>query len=119
VELVVWSAARRLAILVAGALVLASIPFVRDARIGPLPAATGGLATVLLLAALLPLARATRLLRQVNSPTKAPPAAMVYRTMTADEDRGPAEGAATRQAAVAFLLLALAAALTIVAAAAR
>jgi hypothetical protein len=120
VELVIRSAARRLAILVAGALVLASVPFVRDAHIGALPAAMGGLAIALLAAALLPLARATRLLRQPSHPAKPPPAAMVYRTVATDEDDSdPAAGAATRPAAVAFLLLALAAALTIVAAAAR
>lgn len=116
----IWSAARRLAVLVAGALVLASVPFVRDAHIGALPAVTGGLAIALLAAALLPLARATRLLRQVSPPAKVPPAAMVYRTVATDEDDGGlAEGAAARPAAMAFLLLALAAALTIVAAAAR
>lgn len=116
----IWSAARRLAILVAGALMLASVPFVCDAHIGALPAATGGLAIALLAGALLPLARATRLLRQSSQPAKVPPVAMVYRTVATDEDDGgPVEGAATRSAAVAFLLLALAAAFTIVAAAAR
>jgi hypothetical protein len=119
VELVIWSAARRLAVLVAGALLLASVPFVRDAHIGALPAVTGGLAMALLAAALLPLARATRLLRRGSPPAKAPPVAMVYRTVATDDDDGLVEGAAARPAAVAFLLLALAAALTIVAAAAR
>ena len=44
---------------------------------------------------------------------------MVYRTSSADEDPEPAERAATHQAAIAFLLLALAAALTVVTAASR
>ena len=44
---------------------------------------------------------------------------MVYRASSAAEDRDPEERLATQQAAVALMLLALAGALTIVAAAAR
>jgi hypothetical protein len=119
VELVVWNAARRLAILVVCALALVAVPFVRDARIGLLPAASGGLALALLAAAVLPLVRASRLLREAQRPPKAPPAAMVYRASSTEEDRDPEERSATHQAAVALMLLALAAALTVVAAAAR
>jgi hypothetical protein len=119
VELVVWNAARRLAVLVLGALILASVPFVRDARIGLLPAASGGLAMALLVVALLPLTRASRLLREAHRPPKPPPAALVYRASAGEEDRDPEERSATHQAAVALMLLALAGAFTIVAAAAR
>ena len=119
VELVVWNAARRLAVLVVCALVLVSVPFVRDARIGLLPAASGGLALALLGVALLPLVRASRLLREARRPPKTPPAAMVYRASATEEDRDPEERSATHQAAMALMLLALAGALTVVAAAAR
>ena len=119
VELVVWNAARRLAVLVGCALVLVSVPFVRDPRIGVLPAASGGLALVLLGVALLPLLRASRLLREARRPPKPPPAAMVYRVRSTEEDRDPEERSATHQAAVALMLLAMAGALTVVAAAAR
>jgi hypothetical protein len=119
VELVVWNAARRLAVLVVCALALVSVPFVRDARIGVLPAASGGVALVLLGLALLPLVRASRLLRAARRPPTTPPPAMVYRASSAAEDRDPEERLATHQAAVALMLLALAGALTIVAAAAR
>jgi len=119
VELVVWNAARRLAILVVCALALVAVPFVRDARIGLLPAASGGLALLLLGVALLPLYRASQLLREAHRPPKAPAAAMVYRASAAEEDRDPEERSATHQAAVALMLLALAGALTVVAAAAR
>jgi hypothetical protein len=119
VELVVWNAARRLAVLVVAALAMVAVPFVRDARIGPLPAACGGLALALFVVALLPLARATRLLRDVRQPPRRPPAALVYRASPTEEDHDPAERAATHQAAIAFLLLALAASLTVVTAAAR
>ena len=118
-ELVVWNAARRLAVLVVCALVLVSVPFVRDARIGLLPAASGGLALLLLGVALLPLVRASRLLREAQRPPKTPPAAMVYRASSTEEDRDPEERLATHQAAVALMLLAMAGALTVVAAAAR
>ena len=118
-ELVVWNAARRLAVLVGCALALVAIPFVRDARIGLLPAASGGLALALLGIALLPLVRASRLLREVRRPPKTPRTAMVYRASAADEDRDPEERSATHQAAMALMLLALAGALTVVAAAAR
>lgn len=118
-DLVVWNAARRLAVLVVCALILVSVPFVRDARISVLPAASGGLALVLLGVALLPLVRASRLLRDVHRAPQAPPAAMVYRASAGEEDRDPAERSATHQAAMALMLLALAGALTVVAAAAR
>lgn len=118
-ELVVWNAARRLAVLVACALALVAVPFVRDARIGLLPAFSGGLALALLAVAVLPLLRASRLLRVAHRPPKTPPAAMVYRANSAEEDRDPAERSATHQAALALMLLALAGALTVVAAAAR
>jgi hypothetical protein len=119
VELVVWNAARRLAVLVVCALALVSVPFVRDARISLLSAASWGLALVLLGVALLPLMRASRHLREARRPPKTPPTAMVYRTSSTEEDRDPEERSATHQAAVALMLLALAGALTVVAAAAR
>ncbi|HEY3820589.1 MAG TPA: hypothetical protein VGL81_25660 [Polyangiaceae bacterium] len=118
-ELVVWNAARRLAVFVVCALALVAVPFVRDARIGLLPAISGGLAMGLVLVALLRLGRASRLLREAQRPPKPTPAAMVYRSGLGPEDRDPVERAATHQAALSLMLLAFAGALTVVAAAAR
>ena len=44
VDLIVFSAARRLAFLVAAALAFVAVPFARDARVGTLPAMSGGVA---------------------------------------------------------------------------
>lgn len=114
-----WSAARRLAWLVAGTLALVAIPFVLDARIGVLPAASGGLAITLLAVALLPLLHARQILRACAAPAKVPAAVDVYRTSALPTDHEPAQARATRDAALALLLLSVAGALTIVAAAAR
>jgi hypothetical protein len=119
VEVVVWNAARRLAALVMGALSVLAIAGVSDERIRPLSAATGGLALALLLVSLLPLARASRSLRAMNRLPEQPPVRRVYRENPSYEDCELAEREATRQAAVAFLLLALAGGLAVVAAAAR
>jgi hypothetical protein len=119
VELVVWNAARRLAILVVGALLCVAVPFVVDARIGTLPAAAGGLAVALLVAAVVPLVRARRMLHVAAQPPDAPPASEAYRASAKAEDLDPVERAATHHAAIAFLLLALAGSLVIVAAASR
>ena len=121
-ELVVWNAARRLAVLVFGALTLLGAAVVYDRRLGLLPGALGGLALALLLISLVPLLRASQFLRAMSLPPKAPPAALVYRANPVGrslEAVDRAERAVTHQAAVAFLLLALAGALAVVAAAAR
>jgi hypothetical protein len=119
VEWLVWSAARRLAWLVLGALLIVSVPFVAQARIGLLSAATGGLAVALLASSLLPLLRAGRMLRHLHAPPKVGRAHEVYRANARAEDPDPEEREATHQSAVALLLLALSAALTIVTAASR
>jgi hypothetical protein len=119
VELVVWAAARRLALIVAAALSCVAVPFVHDARIGPLPAVTGGLAVALLAASLLPLRSAGRMIREAARPAPVPVAAEVYRASAKAEDSDGVERAATHHAAVAFLLLAAAGSLLVVAAAAR
>jgi hypothetical protein len=119
VELVVWNAARRLAVLVMGALVLVAVAFVRDGRIRGLPAVTGALAVGLFVVALRPLLRASRHLRDARRPPERPAAAMAYRAGASVEDRDPVERSATHEAATALMLLALAGALTVVAAAAR
>jgi hypothetical protein len=119
VELLVWTAARRLAWLVGGALLVVAVPFVLEGRIGVLSALTGGLATALLGAALIPLLRARGLLRQAAAPDAPPPASLAYRASAAARDREPLELQATHLGAVALLMLALAAAFVVVAAASR
>src|SRR5262249_14801813 len=116
---VLWNAARRLALLVVASLGLVATPFVRDARIGILPAAAAGIALALLAVAVVPMARARRFLRKTAEPPPAAAAADVYRTSARDLDHEAEESGATRDAAIAFLLLAVSGALTVVAAAAR
>jgi len=118
-EHVLWSAARRLLALVLIASVSVAVPFALDGRIRTVPAVSGFSALALLGAALIPMLRARRFLRQADMPLPPPAAAMAYRTSArAPEDASTANRAA-RAAAIAFLLLCLAASLTIVAAAAR
>jgi hypothetical protein len=119
VELVVWAAARRLAFIVLVALSFIAIPFVQDARIGPLPAVTGGLAVALLVASFPLLLLARREIREAGRPAPVPAAAQVYRASAKAPDCDGVERAATHHAAVAFLLLAAAGSLLVVAAAAR
>lgn len=119
VELVVWAAARRLALIVLAALSCIAIPFVQDARIGTLPAVVGGLGVALLVASLPLLARARREIREAGQPAPVPVAAEVYRASAKAPDSDGVERAATHHAAVAFLLLAAAGSLLVVAAAAR
>jgi len=116
VDLLVWSAARRLALLVVGSLVFVAVPFALAGRIGALSAGAGTTAVVLLVTALWPLLRARRILDE-DAPST--PAAAVYRSSARHLDRDPQERAAVRHAAVALMLLAAAAAFTIVAAASR
>jgi hypothetical protein len=116
VDLLVWSAARRLALLVAGSLVFVAVPFALAGRIGSLAAVSGASAVALLVTALLPLLRARRILRD---DAQATPDRGVYRASARAADRDPLERAAVRHAAIALMLVAVAAALTIVAAAAR
>jgi hypothetical protein len=118
-DVVIWNAARRLAALVMGALAILAITGMYDERIRPLSAATAGLALTLLVVSLVPLFRASRSRRGMNSPVRQPPAARVYRENPSQEDRERAERAATHHGAVAFLLLALAGSLAVVAVAAR
>jgi len=122
VELVVWNAARRLAVLVSGALALLGAAVAYDRRLGVLSGATAGLALALLLVALVPLLRASQFLRTMTVPPKTPAPSMVYRanpTAGDTDERDRVERSATHQSAVAFLLLALAGSLAVVAAAAR
>jgi hypothetical protein len=116
VDLLVWSAARRLALLVAGSLVFVAVPFALAGRVGALAAVAGATAVALLVTALLPMFRAQRILQE--NP-KATPETGVYRASARAADRDPLERAAVHHAAIALMLVALAAALTIVAAAAR
>jgi hypothetical protein len=119
VEQLVWSAARRLAWLVAGAMAMVSVPYWGGARMGVLPAAAGGLAALLFVGALLPLIRAGRILRQAEVPPAGPPPPLVYRSSARPWDPEGLELQATHLGAIALLLLGLAAALVVVAAAAR
>jgi len=116
---VVWSAARRLAVLVSVALASVAIPFVADARIRTLPALAGGLALALFVASLAPLRRAGQMIRASERPGDLPPAGLAYRASARAPDHDPDERAATHHAANAFLLLAVAGALVVVAAASR
>jgi hypothetical protein len=118
-HLVLWNAARRLALLVVGSLGLVATPFVCDARIGALPAVAAAVALALLGIAVIPMARARRFLRKTVEPSAPAPTAEVYRTSARSVDHEAEESDATREAAIAFLLLAVSGAFTIVAAAAR
>ncbi len=118
-ERMLWSAARRLAFLVVGSLLLVAVPFALDARVGPLPAVCGALALALLGAAVLPLLRAGRGVHELDAGPKIPLVADVYRTPASAPDTDATERVAAHHAAVAFLLLALAGSLVVVAAAAR
>lgn len=118
-EHVLWSAARRLLVLVVVASAFVALPFALDGRVRPLPAVCGALALALLASALIPMLRARRFLRQADAPEPPPAAAMVYRTSARTVVDESTANRAARAAAIAFLLLCLAASLTIVAAAGR
>jgi len=118
-EHVLLSAARRLLALVVIASASVAVPFALDGRMRPVPAVSGALALALLGAALIPMLRARRFLRQADTPLPPPAAAMAYRTSARTLEDDAAANRAARAAAIAFLLLCLAASLTIVAAAAR
>jgi hypothetical protein len=116
VDLLVWSAARRLTLLVAGSLTIVLAVFARGAHVGTLAGIAGASAVALLGSALLPLVRARRILHEDGPPT---PETGVYRASARIPDRDPLERAAIRHAAIALMLVAVAGALTVVAAAAR
>jgi hypothetical protein len=124
-ERVLWNAARRLAMLVAATLAIVGVRFVAGglARVGALAAAMGGLAFALFAASFVPLALAARSMRREARLPDRPAPARVYResarTPYADAAREAAESQAIHAAAVAFLLLSMSAALTVVAAASR
>jgi hypothetical protein len=118
-EHVLWSAARRLLALVVIASASVAIPFAIDGRVRTVPAISGALALALLAAAVIPMLRARRVLRRVDTPEPPPAAAMAYRTSARTLEDTSTANRAARAAAIAFLLLCLAASLTIVAAAAR
>lgn len=118
-EHVLWSAARRLLALVVVAGASVAVPFALDGRVRPLPAVSGALALTLLAAALIPMLRARRFLRQADTPEPPPAATMAYRTSARTVSDESAANRAARAAAIAFLLLCAAASLTIVAAASR
>jgi hypothetical protein len=116
VDLLVWSAARRLTLLVAGSLAIVLLVFARGAHVGALAAITGAVALALLGSSLVPLVRARRILHEGSPPT---PGTGVYRASARAPDRDPQERAAVRHAALALMLVAVAGALTVVAAASR
>lgn len=118
-EHVLWSAARRLLLLVVVASASVAVPFALDGRMRTLPAVMGAFALALLGAALIPMLRARRFLLQAETPEPQPSASMAYRTNARAIEDVAAANRAARAAAIAFLLLCLAASLTIVAAAAR
>lgn len=118
-EHVLWSAARRLLVLVVLASAFVAVPFAIDGRMRTLPAISGAFALALLGAALIPLLRARRFLRQVDTPEPPPAAAMAYRASARPVADEATANRAARAAAIAFLLLCVAASLAIVAAAAR
>jgi hypothetical protein len=118
-EHVLWSAARRLLMLVVIASACVAVPFALDGRMRPLPAVSGAFALALLGSALIPMLRARRFLRQADMPLPPPAVAMAYRTSARTLEDTSTANRAARAAAIAFLLLCLAASLTIVAAAAR
>jgi hypothetical protein len=119
VDVLLCSAARRLAILVACEVALVLLAVVRDARVGGLVAVSGGVGLALFALALFPLTYATHIVRAAERARDGPAAARVYRTSAREADRDPEERAAVRHAAVALMLLASAGALTVVAAASR
>jgi hypothetical protein len=121
-HLVLWSAGRRLAVLVSGSMVVVAVSYVSDRPVGPLPAATWCASLLLLVLGLISLARARHYLRQCEMPLPAPHPPEVYRTNAvdrADGDRPIEESGAARAVAIALVVLALSGALTIVAAASR
>ena len=115
-HLLVWSAARRLALLVAGSLVFVAVPFVVCRHIGMLAAISGAGAVTLLATSLVPLFLAQRALRRAD---RGIAGAEVYRTSARPPDRDASERAAVHGAAIALMLVSMAAALTVVAAASR
>jgi hypothetical protein len=110
---------RRLAILVAAALALVAVAFALDAHVRMVPGTCGGLALGLLVAALVPLRQARRLVRQSERGAPPPPAAEAYRASARVDDDEMTANRAIHHAAIALLLLSLAGTLTVVAAAAR
>jgi hypothetical protein len=119
VEVAVWNAARRLLILVLAALTGLAVTAVCDGRVRPVTATAGGLALAFVCASFVPLLRASRSLRAMQGAIEQPSAARVYRANPSDVDCERAERDAIHHAAVAFVLLALAGSLSVVAAAAR
>ncbi len=113
------TAARRLFALVVVAAACVSIPFLAGARLGPLPAASGLLTLALVTTSLLPMLRARRLLRHLDTPAAQPPTSMVYRASARTIENDATADSASRSAAIAIMLLSLAVASTIVAAASR
>jgi hypothetical protein len=119
-HLVLWNAARRLAFLVVGSLGLVSTPFVFDARVGAVPGVTAAVAVALLFIAAIHIVRARRFVLRAAEPAPAIRAGAVYRTSARfGVDHEADESGAAREAAIAFLLLAVSGALVVVAAAAR
>jgi hypothetical protein len=118
-EHVLWSAARRLLVLVVIASASVAVPFALDGGMRTFPAVSGLFALALLGAAIIPMLRARRFLRQADTPLPPPAVAMAYRTSARTLEDDATANRAARAAAIAFLLLCGAASLAIVAAAAR
>jgi len=117
VEELIWSAAKRLAVLVAGSLALVAVAFSLDRHVRPFAGASAGLALACVAMSLVALAQARRLQRVETLPEPLAPSS-IYRT-NASAPQEVDLTRATRSAAIAFVLLSLAGAMTIVAAAAR
>jgi hypothetical protein len=132
VHLALWHAALRLASLVVAAFVLVSMGLLQGGPVGAVPIVSGSVAVAFFTGATVSLARARRLLREgiVPGPSQIATAraSHVYRANArpAEDDTDAARGArelheanVARQAAHAFLMLALSGALAVVTAAAR
>lgn len=114
-----WSAARRLAMIVACEVALVTLTMLRARPIGALAAVSGGLGLALFLASLPSLVRASHIVRDSQRAKEPAATSKVYRTSAKPIDPDAAERAVVRHAAAALMLLAAAGAITVVAAASR
>jgi hypothetical protein len=118
---ILWSAARRLCVLVVGTLAFVAAPLAWDPRLTAMASAAYAIALSLLAAGAVALVRARRFLRS-EAPVMAPAPAAAYRTSAVerdgaqDEEQATKEAKVAREAAMALLFLAMAGAMTIVAA---
>jgi len=111
--------ARRLFFLTAAVLALVAAAFVVDGRARGLPVSFAAIALGLLLGAVAPMVRAQRLVRLTEQVAAVPAAREAYRASLRAVDTAIPENMAARLGVVAFLLVSVAATLTVIAAAAR